>query len=322
MQHPEHERLVFLALGEIEPDEADTGHLAACARCRSEYESLREVAGLGAETQDLGRLPAPPEHIWEGIRLAVAAAEGQSTGAAVAGERAGTLPHAAGPAAVETLPGEAGSGAAGTLPGDSGPGAAGTLPGGAGSGVPAGARPAGPRAGGSGVPAGSRPSTARPARSGPSAPRRSRRWPRWAGTAVTAAAAVAVGVVGTLVAVRGPGAARPTPQPAVVASAQLAAYGRTPPAASGTALVGKDGRLRLRVENLPAVPGYYEVWLIDPKTLRMFSIGTVDDNSEALLPLPTNVDLRTYRLVDVSAEAYDNKPAHSGDSLLRGTLNG
>lgn len=27
-------------------------------------------------------------------------------------------------------------------------------------------------------------------------------------------------------------------------------------------------------------------------------------------------------VVDVSAEQYDNKPAHSGDSLLRGTLTG
>jgi hypothetical protein len=49
---------------------------------------------------------------------------------------------------------------------------------------------------------------------------------------------------------------------------------------------------------------------------------TVDGSGEALLPLPRNVDLQAYSVVDVSAEQYDNKPAHSGDSLLRGTLTG
>jgi hypothetical protein len=41
---------------------------------------------------------------------------------------------------------------------------------------------------------------------------------------------------------------------------------------------------------------------------------------DAVLPLPPGVDLNRYRLVDVSAEAYDGNAAHSGKSLLRGTL--
>nr|WP_279306378.1 anti-sigma factor [Micromonospora globispora] len=81
--------------------------------------------------------------------------------------------------------------------------------------------------------------------------------------------------------------------------------------------------MHLHVANLPTVPGYYEVWLIDPQTMRMFSVGTLGRGSgDELLPLPPNVDLRTYSVVDVSAEQFDNKPAHSGDSLLRGTLTG
>ncbi|WP_435820075.1 hypothetical protein [Micromonospora purpureochromogenes] len=57
--------------------------------------------------------------------------------------------------------------------------------------------------------------------------------------------------------------------------------------------------------------------------MEMFSIGVLRDPSgDALLPLPPNVDLQAYSVVDVSAEQYDNKPAHSGDSLLRGTLTG
>ncbi|MER6595830.1 anti-sigma factor, partial [Micromonospora purpureochromogenes] len=108
-----------------------------------------------------------------------------------------------------------------------------------------------------------------------------------------------------------------------VASAPLAAYGRTPKDANGDARIFTDGRLHLHVANLPDVPGYYEVWLINPTNMEMFSIGVLRDPSgDALLPLPPNVDLQAYSVVDVSAEQYDNKPAHSGDSLLRGTLTG
>nr|WP_233583686.1 anti-sigma factor [Micromonospora sp. CV4] len=144
---------------------------------------------------------------------------------------------------------------------------------------------------------------------------------RWAATAATAAAAAAIGVLGT-VAVLGSDEPTPAPTQAVVASAPLAAYGSTPPTAEGDARVFQNGQLHLHVANLPRVPGYYEVWLINPTTMQMFSVGTLGGGSDALLPLPPNVDLRSYSVVDVSAEQYDNKPAHSGDSLLRGTLTG
>ncbi len=104
--------------------------------------------------------------------------------------------------------------------------------------------------------------------------RRGRGWSRWAATAVTAAAAAAVGVLGTVSVLR-PDDRTPTPTPAVVASAPLAAYGATPPAATGDARVLQDGQLHLHVANLPSVPGYYEVWLIDPTTMEMFSVGTL-----------------------------------------------
>ncbi|MEK8107710.1 hypothetical protein NKG94_26610 [Micromonospora sp. M12] len=56
--------------------------------------------------------------------------------------------------------------------------------------------------------------------------------------------------------------------------------------------------------------------------MKMFSVGTLGGDSDALLPLPPNVDLRSYSVVDVSAEQYDNDTKHSGDSLLRGSLTG
>ncbi|WP_407664819.1 anti-sigma factor [Micromonospora tarensis] len=137
---------------------------------------------------------------------------------------------------------------------------------------------------------------------------------------MTAAAAAAVGVVGTASVLRPEDPTPPPPQ--VVASAPLAAYGSTPPTATGDARVLQDGQLHLHVANLPRVPGYYEVWLINPTTMEMFSVGTLGGGSDALLPLPPNVDLGSYSVVDVSAEQYDNNSRHSGDSLLRGTLTG
>jgi hypothetical protein len=111
--------------------------------------------------------------------------------------------------------------------------------------------------------------------------------------------------------------------PTVEAQTTLTAYGDTPPAAHGRAeLLRRGGQTTLRVEvtDLPPAPGYYEVWLIDPGTLRMISVGVLGGQSEVSLPLPSTVDVSTYKLVDVSAEAYDNDPAHSGHSLLRGLL--
>ena len=144
-----------------------------------------------------------------------------------------------------------------------------------------------------------------------------RRWPAWA-TAVTAAAAAAVVAVAATLAIVWSGVGR-TPDE-IVASAALAAYGETPRSAHGEAEVLADGRLRLEVRDLPPVSGYYQVWLIDPKTMEMFPLGVVDNGSDAQLPLPSDVDLTQYSVVDVSAELFDNNPAHSGDSLLRGEL--
>ncbi|MET7971148.1 anti-sigma factor [Micromonospora sp. NPDC005305] len=253
MPHVDHDRLVFLALGESEAEGGEATHLDTCAHCRNEIASLRHVAGLGAGSQGLGDLPDPPEHVWQGIAAEVRAAE--------------------------------------------------ELPARTGRRVPRPADPADPPA-----------PAERPRRRG-------RRWPRWATTAVTAAAAALIGVVGTA-AVLG-GGDEPAPQPTVLASAPLAAFGSTPKDASGDARVLGGRQLHLHVANLPSVPGYYEVWLIDPRTMRMFSLGTLSKASgDEVLPMPANVDLRTYSVVDVSAEQFDDKPAHSGDSLLRGTLTG
>jgi hypothetical protein len=139
-------------------------------------------------------------------------------------------------------------------------------------------------------------------------------------TVLVALAAAVFGVVGTV----GVGhVVERLGEPAVTASTALTAYGDTPATAHGSAaVIDQDGRpaLRLHVADLPPGPGYYEVWLIDPGTLQMISVGVLGGQSDVVLPLPSTVDLKTYRLVDVSAEPYDGNLAHSGHSLLRGTL--
>ncbi|WP_410813161.1 anti-sigma factor [Micromonospora sp. 067-2] len=260
MQHLDHDRLVFLALGESQADSGESTHLDSCEHCRVQMRTLQHVAGLGTETQGMHELPNPPEHVWQGIVAEIRAAEDLPS-----------LPASRRQSTAEPTNGSAGAG---------------------------------------GV-----------SRSDRSRARRRGRWAGWAATAVTAVAAAAVGVVGTVAVLR-PDKPEPAATQAVVASAPLAAYGKTPKSAHGDARVLEDGQLHLHVANLPRVPGYYEVWLINPENGKMFSIGTLGDNSDALLPLSSTVDLRSYSVVDVSAEQYDNNTKHSGDSLLRGTLTG
>ncbi len=139
----------------------------------------------------------------------------------------------------------------------------------------------------------------------------------WLKLALVGAAAAIVAAVGTWAVVRPDTPAPPT----VVASAQLKAFGTTPAQAKGSAEVFSGGRLAVDVANLPSAgTGYYEVWLIDPGTSQMFSVGVMGSDPRATFPLPPNVDLARYKLVDVSVEQFDNQPTHSGNSLLRGVL--
>lgn len=155
----------------------------------------------------------------------------------------------------------------------------------------------------------------------PPAPARSPWVSRFRLLALTAATAAAA-VTATLAV---PHLVDRPPAERVAATADLAAVPATKTAATGIARVvdGDDGeRLHLHVNGLPLRPGYYEVWLINPDTAQMVSVGMLRDSGDELLPLPSTIDLRRYRLVDVSAEDYDGDVAHSGRSLLRGTLVG
>ena len=61
------------------------------------------------------------------------------------------------------------------------------------------------------------------------------------------------------------------------------------------------------------------MWLLGADGKRLVSLGLLDGTT-ARFPLPPEVDLSQFPVVDVSLEPADGNPAHSGDSIVRGTL--
>ena len=108
----------------------------------------------------------------------------------------------------------------------------------------------------------------------------------------------------------------------VVAQTELANLQPKVTDASGSASVvstpsGK--RLVVDVSKLPPMAGrFYEVWLIDDNIKKMVSLGVLD-GSTGQFAIPNGVDVSAYPIVDVSVQQPGN-PAHSGDSVLRGTI--
>ena len=78
--------------------------------------------------------------------------------------------------------------------------------------------------------------------------------------------------------------------------------------------------LAVDVSDLPTTDGYFEVWLLAPDASSMIALGTLGPGETATLPLPAGISLADYPVVDISVEPYDGDPAHSTDSVVRGTL--
>ncbi|HWS38052.1 MAG TPA: anti-sigma factor [Actinoplanes sp.] len=83
-RHLDPDRLVLLALSEETEEQTELDHLQHCADCRHEFQTLRDVAEIGAETAGIRDLPPPPEHVWQAIRAGVADARASAEPAAVA----------------------------------------------------------------------------------------------------------------------------------------------------------------------------------------------------------------------------------------------
>jgi hypothetical protein len=106
----------------------------------------------------------------------------------------------------------------------------------------------------------------------------------------------------------------------VVASADLAPLPQHQGTGAAEVVGTGDKRvLRLDVTGLTTGEGFYEVWLLGADGKRLVSLGLLD-GSTASFPLPSQVDLADFPVVDVSLEPADGNPAHSGDSIVRGTL--
>lgn len=150
-------------------------------------------------------------------------------------------------------------------------------------------------------------------------------WTRWLPVGVAAAAGAVFG--GLVMSATGSGDPSPTPgAPQVVAQAQLAALpDGVDTIGSGQALFEKDADgkdiLVLDTQNLEQASGYYQVWLINPDTSGLISLGTVGSGAqEVTFPVPAGVDPKDFSVVDISDEPLDGDPNHSKVSVLRGEL--
>jgi hypothetical protein len=80
-------------------------------------------------------------------------------------------------------------------------------------------------------------------------------------------------------------------------------------------------QVQVSTDGLPA-PGqghYYEVWLLDPATLKMLPMGALAPSGQATFGVATGL-MAGYSAIDVSLQANNGNPVHSAVSVLRGTL--
>lgn len=138
---------------------------------------------------------------------------------------------------------------------------------------------------------------------------------RWLPLAVAAAIALVVGVgVGATLTTSGDQAT-----PATLATIELDALAAEVTPRTAVLREGEAGRtIELQLAGLPSTDGFHEVWLLDPDTGALVSLGPV--RADAVYAVPDTVDLADLSVLDVSEEPQDGDPAHSGDSLLRGEV--
>ena len=286
MTHLDRDTLALVALAELELSPQERAHLADCPGCTGELDALRRTVLIGRSAGSVD-LVEPADAVWGRIHAALGLSED------VVG-----VPRLADPDDADAVEGLAADGAA-VLPEDH---------------VESGAGTPDPPV----EVAGSGPDGAeRPPASVVDLGRRRRRW------LPVAAAACAVGLVGGIAAGAWWQATRsPAPVP-VIAEAQLDALpGWT---VSGSAAVEEnvDGRRDVVVDLTEGddAAGLREVWLLTADATGLVSVGLLDGSS-GRFSIPADLDLSQYPVVDVSAEPDDGNPAHSGDSIVRGTLHG
>jgi anti-sigma factor RsiW len=145
----------------------------------------------------------------------------------------------------------------------------------------------------------------------PDRPRRRRRLVALAAAIVIAAGAIAAGL------------GLSSSGPPVLNQAALHPL-QAPAGASGAVTVtAASGARQVQVstDGLPS-PGqghYYEVWLLDPATLKMMPMGALAPSGQATFGVAAGL-MAGYSAVDISLQANNGNPVHSAVSVLRGTL--
>ena len=67
------------------------------------------------------------------------------------------------------------------------------------------------------------------------------------------------------------------------------------------------------------VDGIQQVWLADSTATKMTPIGPLSQAGQRFV-LPEDLDVSRFPLVDISVQQPGGDPAHSGNSIVRGTL--
>lgn len=84
---------------------------------------------------------------------------------------------------------------------------------------------------------------------------------------------------------------------------------------------GSSLTLRVTTEPMNASDGYLAVWLINEDQQRMVSIGVMPPGAtEHTFEVSQSLIDAGYVVVDISDEPFDDNPAHSGKTLVRGAL--
>ncbi|WP_028275186.1 anti-sigma factor [Arthrobacter sp. I3] len=137
------------------------------------------------------------------------------------------------------------------------------------------------------------------------------------GTAVGWTAAGVLGHTGS------PAPASTQSVPAAIVLAQTSLTPLPAHTGSGDAQVKQlpDGtrQLTIRLSN-DHISGFRGVWVGSADLSKMVSLGVLANDS-GVFTIPAGIDLAQYPIVDISDQPYNGNPAHSADSIARGTLN-
>ncbi|WP_165063258.1 anti-sigma factor [Marisediminicola senii] len=299
MTHSDPDVLAMKAMGESIPAD-DELHIEQCASCASELRSLLRVADLARSGTPGEQLAAPDDSVWRRISATLSFPSDvvpRSVAARASGEEVDAAASTTPPVAVDLAPDPRLAAPATTAATTAAPEAAQRHDTEAGTTPTAAAGPV-------------------PLHDPQRRPRRASRRSRVPYLLAAAAAAVIVGGTAAVIVSQLPAS------PDVLAEAPLEPLPDWS-GSTGDALLEQsaDGPREVVVTlDAPEADGAYrEVWLIAPDLSGLISIGVLS-GTEGRFVVPDGIDIADYPIVDVSAEPLDGNPEHSGDSIVRGSL--